>query len=176
MRKIVAFAGSNSKKSINRKLIDYVVKNVEGYETEVLDLNDYEMPIFSLEREQELGKHELAQKFIDRLSTADIIIASLAEYNGSYTSAFKNVLDWCSRIKKEVFAHKPMLLMCATTSAGGGKSVLDAAKLRFTIMSADIQEVFSLPSYKLTFDEVADEISDETKKKELMKIIEKVFG
>ena len=64
-----------------------------------MDLNDYEMPIYSPDRQNEEGVHPLAQKFFDKITEADALIISFAEYNGNYTSAYKNVFDWASRIK-----------------------------------------------------------------------------
>ena len=51
-------------------------------EIEVLDLNDYEMPIFRPEREAQ-GMPQLAQDFNDKLGAADGVIISFAESNGT---------------------------------------------------------------------------------------------
>ena len=58
---IVAFAASNSTKSINKKLATYAASLVDDASVEVLDLNDYELPLFSTDKEEELGQPELAQ-------------------------------------------------------------------------------------------------------------------
>jgi len=54
-------------------------------------LNDYELLLFSLGKEQELGKPALAQKFFAKIAASDAVIISFAEYNGSYTAAYKRV-------------------------------------------------------------------------------------
>ena len=46
MKKIIAFAGSNSKASINKQLATYVAGQIQGTEAKVLDLNDYELPLY----------------------------------------------------------------------------------------------------------------------------------
>ena len=79
MKHIIAFAGSNSKTSINKQLATYAASLVEGAEVEILDINDYEMPIFSQDREEKLGQPELAQQFFAKLGAADGIIISFAE-------------------------------------------------------------------------------------------------
>ena len=61
--KIVAFAGSSSKESINKKLVTYVAEQFPNVEKEILDLNDYEMPIFSVDREKHDGIPTLALEF-----------------------------------------------------------------------------------------------------------------
>ena len=53
--KIIAFGASNSRQSVNRKLAAIVAGLVPGAEVELLDLNDYEMPLFSEDRERESG-------------------------------------------------------------------------------------------------------------------------
>ena len=55
MKKILAFAGSNSKNSINKKLLNYVVGRIENHEVKVLELNDYEFPMFGVDHENEKG-------------------------------------------------------------------------------------------------------------------------
>ena len=53
--KIVAIPATNSRAGINRRLVDHVAGRLAelepGVEIEVLDLNEFEMPIFSTERE-----------------------------------------------------------------------------------------------------------------------------
>ena len=57
--KILAFAASSSTKSINKALVIYAGqlfgKKYENVEVEVIDINDYEMPLFSTDKEEELG-------------------------------------------------------------------------------------------------------------------------
>ena len=60
--KILAFAGSNSSQSINKKLALYAAGLFENAGVETLDLNDYELPLYSIDREKEMGKPELAGK------------------------------------------------------------------------------------------------------------------
>jgi chromate reductase, NAD(P)H dehydrogenase (quinone) len=150
--RIIAFAGSNSSTSINKKLAAYAATLFKDAETEILDINDYEMPLFSVDREKQTGQHELALKFLDKLKSADTIVLSLAENNGNYSAAFKNLFDWCSRIEKEVFQNKPMLLMASSPGARGGKSVLEIAQSNLPRYGANIQAVFSLPVFYENFD------------------------
>ncbi len=61
--KIIAFGGSPSKNSINKKLATYATSLFENTDVEVLDLNDFQMPLFSVDVEKEIGQHPLAQAF-----------------------------------------------------------------------------------------------------------------
>ena len=157
--KIIAFAGSNSQQSINKKLATYAASLFEKAEVEVLDLNDFQMPLFSVDIEKEIGQHPLAKAFLEKIATADILVVSLAEHNGNYAAAFKNVYDWCSRISGKVFQDKPMLLMATSPGGRGGASVLEIAKSTFPRFGAIIKETFSLPSFNDNFDVEKGKIS-----------------
>lgn len=164
--KIVAFAGSISSDSINKKLIDWVVSHFDGAEVEILDLNDYEMPFFSSDREAEIGEHPLAVKFAEKIDGSDLLVISLAEYNSAYTAAFKNVFDWVSRIKgRKHFGEKPVFLLSTAPGPGGGKNVSEVFMKRAVPSGAEILTNFVLPKFKETFEE-GKGIIDEEKKKE----------
>ena len=90
--KILALAGSNSKNSINKKLVSFAASLFINAEVNLLDLNDFEMPIYSIDREKENGIPELAQSFSTKIKEADLILISLAEHNGAYSVAFRSCL------------------------------------------------------------------------------------
>jgi len=104
--KIIAFGGSNSKNSINKKLATYASSLFVNASVEILDLNDYALPLFSVDLEKEIGQPQLAKDFLDKIASADFLVVSLAENNGNYSAAFKNLFDWSSRHAKEVFQQK----------------------------------------------------------------------
>ena len=172
--KIIAFVGSNSSKSINKKLATYASSLFENAEVEVLDLNQYEAPLFSVDVESEIGQSEEAQLFLQKLKSATVLVVSLAENNGNYSTAFKNIMDWCSRIEKEIFQNKPMLLMATSPGARGGKSVLEIAENNLPRYGADVKAVFSLPSFNENFDVENNKISNEQLDLELKKSVEKL--
>ena len=96
--KILAFAGSNSKNSINKELLNYTLGKLENVEIDLVDINDFEMPIYSIDRQIENGFPELAVDFHKKVEAADGLIISLVEHNGNFSVALKNILDWVSRI------------------------------------------------------------------------------
>ena len=147
MKNIIAFAGSNSKNSINKDLAVYAASLVENTNTNVLDLNDFELPLYGIDYEIAHGIPDDAQKFLDLLKASDGIVLSLAEHNGAYSTVFKNLFDWMSRIDGKLWSDKPMLLMATSPGARGGATVLEIAKGRFPYMGANIVSEFSLPSF-----------------------------
>ncbi|WCC44128.1 NAD(P)H-dependent oxidoreductase [Tenacibaculum finnmarkense] len=153
MKKIIAFAGSNSKKSINKELATYATTLVDNSVATVLDLNDFPIPVYGVDEETVNGIRENAQKFFDILQSADGIILSLAEHNGNFSVAFKNMFDWMSRINQKLWNNIPMLLMATSPGARGGASVLSIAKNGFPYMGGNIIADFSLPSFFDNFKE-----------------------
>ncbi|MFN0728932.1 NADPH-dependent FMN reductase [Polaribacter gochangensis] len=167
MKKVLAFAGSNSTSSINKQLAVYAASLVdETYD--VADLNDYQLPIFSIDIEAE-GFPKAALKFNKLLNNYDGFVVSLAEHNGSYSAAFKNIFDWVSRIDRKVFKEKPVLLLATSPGARGGKSVLETAVTTFPRMGANIVSTFSLPNFYDHFKN--DEIQNPELKEGLLKAI-----
>ncbi|AQX51307.1 NADPH-dependent FMN reductase [Elizabethkingia anophelis] len=149
--KILAFAGSTSSTSINRELVKFVLKSFQDHEINLIDLNDYSMPVFSVDLEKK-GFPEQAHGFLKQIEESDIIICSLAEHNRSYSAAFKNVFDWSSRINVKVFQNKPMLLMSTSPGGYGGGNVMNTAKTFFPQFGALVMENFSLPKFYENFD------------------------
>jgi len=168
-KKIIAFGVSSSKNSINKKLATYTANQFKNTTVEILDLNDFEMSVFSVDKEKD-GFPEEAQKFLDKIEEADLLVVSMAEHNGNYTAAFKNILDWASRINNKIFQGKNMLLMASSPGARGGKSVLEIATDRFPRHDVNLVGTFSLPSFYENFDEV-NGIINEDLKKDLERII-----
>ena len=168
--KILAFGASNHKNSINKKLATHIAKKFNT-SIEVLDLNDYEMPIYSIDREIENGVPNLAKNFAQKIDDADLVIISLAEYNGAYSVAFKNIFDWISRIpNRNVFNDKKIFLSATSPGDRGGISVLEIAKNRFPFNGGEIIADFSLPYFSENFDEEKGIINEE-KKQELQEKI-----
>ena len=169
-KKIIASEASSSKQSINKQLATFAANQFQNVSVEILDLNDYEMPIFSVDKEKENGIHPLAQEFYSKLGSADLIIISFAEHNGNYSSAFKNILDWTSRINAKTFQEKPMLLLATSPGARGGSSVLEIASKRFPFQGGIVKGSFSLPSFYENFDVINGIIHPEYKN-QLLEIV-----
>ncbi|MFT4525835.1 MAG: chromate reductase [Bacteroidia bacterium] len=62
MSKVIAFGASNSSTSINKQLAAWAANQLDS-DIEILDLNDFEMPIYSQDREKADGIHEKAMVF-----------------------------------------------------------------------------------------------------------------
>lgn len=174
--KILAIAGSNSGVSMNKQLVNYVASQFgEGNEVKVVDMNDYEMPIYRHEYEVENGVPQQAHNFAADIDNADLLLVALGEHNGTYSAAFKNVFDWTSRVKdRAVWNNIPMFLMATSPGGRGGLGVLEAAEKRFPLHGGNIVEIFSLPFFGDNFDKENQKISNPEKNNELLEKINKI--
>ena len=169
--KVLAFAASNSKKSINRTLANYAANLIENAQVELLDINDYEMPLFSIDREVELGSPQQAKDFFGKIAAADAIVVSFAEHNGSYTAAYKNLFDWVSRIDTKVFQQKPVVYLSTSPGPGGAKNVLASAVQSGPHFGADLKSSLSIPSFHTNFDQDANTVTNIDIQRELEQAI-----
>ncbi|SOD11469.1 NADPH-dependent FMN reductase [Pedobacter xixiisoli] len=169
--KILAFGASYSSTSINKTFAEYATGFFPAAEIEILDLRSFPLPLFTTDLEKEIGKPQAAIEFVEKLATADLLIISLAEHNGSYTTAFKNLFDWASRLKVKMFENKKMLLLSAAPGPRGGISALQSAITRFPIHGAEVLGSFSLPKFGDNF-AFGEGITDESLKVEFMQVID----
>ena len=164
MKKIITLAGSNSKKSINKQLAEYTASLMQDVEVLNLDLNDYQLPLYSIDVENDNGFPADLLVLDQIIENTDGIILSLAEHNGAYSAVFKNVFDWLSRINGKVWKDKPMLLLSTSPGARGGQSVMDLALSRFPHGGGNIIGSTTFPSFYDNFKEGKAENSDLNKK------------
>ena len=170
MKSIITLGGSSSSKSLNKQLAEYAGTLVNGVEVNNLDLNDYQIPLYSIDEENLNGFSDDLLKLDAQIAEADGIILSLAEHNGAYTAVFKNVFDWLSRVESKNWRGKPMLLLSTSPGARGGQSVLEMALQRFPRHDGNIVFSMPFPSFNDNFNE--GQVVNEDLKEQLLKGIE----
>ena len=175
-KKVIAFAASNSSRSINKQLVTYASALLDGAEVEILDLNDYEMPLFSIDREDEIGQHELAQVFLQKINDCDGILISFAEHNGAYSAAYKNLYDWISRIQPKVYRDKPMVLLSTSPGGRGGQSALGLALSQIPRFGGQVQASVSVPSFGENFDLEAGVIANDLIAQQIQTAVDSLFA
>jgi NAD(P)H-dependent FMN reductase len=125
--RILAFAGSTRRESLNKKLVQHAAKGAReaGAEVTLLDLRDLPLPLFDQDLEAEHGMPDngarLKKLFIDH----DGLLIAAPEYNSSVTAVLKNAIDWVSRPAPGesplvAFRGKVVTLMSASPGALGG--------------------------------------------------------
>jgi NAD(P)H-dependent FMN reductase len=151
MKKILVFGASTSSKSINKQLANFVGNQLKESEFTLIDLNDYTMPIYSTDEEISNGFSKNTIRFSNLFEEYDGFIISLAEHNGYYTAAFKNMFDWASRVHIKIFRDKPIMLTATSPGKRGGLTVLEHASLSFPRFGAKQVFSFCLPSFNANF-------------------------
>jgi len=164
---VVAFAASTSRRSINKQLIRYAAALLTGgllnddVTVEILDIGDYEMPIYSVDRQEADGIPEPAHRFHGHIAGADALVISFAEHNGYYTAAYKNLYDWTSRIDRKVYQEKAVVMLATSPGGRGGTGVLERAITAAERQGADVRAGLSVPHFNDNFDIEAGRIVNE---------------
>lgn len=125
--RILAFAGSLRKDSLNKKVIRVAAEGARraGAEVTVIDLGDYQMPIYDGDLEEADGLPEAALRLKELMAEHDGFLISSPEYNSSVTAVLKNTIDWVSRSISGEDGLAPLRgkvvgLMAASPGALGG--------------------------------------------------------
>lgn len=124
MAKLLFLAGSSRKDSTNKKLAQLAANMTiqTGVEAVFIDLNDYEMPLYNGDLEDEQGLPENTKKLKQLFVESDGLFIASPEYNGSFSALLKNTLDWVSRAHLEneppLSAYKGKVAAISAVSPG----------------------------------------------------------
>ena len=169
MKKILAFAGSNSSTSINHQLILATSKLTSKANIEVISLRDYEAPVFGVDLLALKGMPESMTRLSKKMKTADGFIVSFAEHNGSMTAAVKSAFDWLSKIEGKFFLDKPVVFLATSNGARGGASALKHVVEIMPYRGAKIIGNHSIGGFEEKV--VNGEIINETDKKRIQQLL-----
>ena len=125
--KILAFAGSTRTDSFNKKLIKIAATGAREADADVtiIDLCDFQMPIYDGDLEIKDGLPSSARKLKDIMLAHQGLLISSPEYNSSISGVLKNTIDWTSRQSDgesplACFKDKVAGLMSASPGGLGG--------------------------------------------------------
>jgi NAD(P)H-dependent FMN reductase len=116
---VVALSGSMRDGSYTRTALQHVLDAAaeHGAETELLDVREYDLPVFDPDEPEPEAATELKRK----IREADTVIWGSPVYHGSYSSAFRNVHDYCGWDEYE----DTTVGLLATAGGGSFGSTLD---------------------------------------------------
>jgi len=128
MAKLLFFAGSARKDSINKKIAILAagLARQKGADVTLIDLKDFDMPIYNGDLEKEKGLPENALRLKKLFIEHDGFFIASPEYNSSFSPLLKNALDWISRANEEnekplsAYTGKVAALAAASFGALGG--------------------------------------------------------
>lgn len=165
--KILVFAASLRKASLNKKLIRQVVeilKNIPNMNIDHADYRDFEMPIYDGDLEDKSGVPAGGLEFIRRIQSADAIIISTPEYNGGIPGTLKNAIDWASRVNPIPFTGKPILLIGASIGKLGAVRGLWHTRVPLEAIGAYVYpEMFGLSKAHQMFNEQGEFIDSKNR-------------
>lgn len=168
---VLAFAASNAQPSINQQLALWAARQIPNAEVQTLDLNDYELPIYSGPREQQLGTPKQVTEFLAHMQKADVIIIGFAEHNGTFTAAWKNLMDWVSRTERAFLYQKPTLILATSPGSGGAQSVLEHAANSLPYFGGQILGAISVAKFGEIFDTELQTLKPGPAKEEILRTL-----
>ncbi len=123
--KILAFAGSARAGSFNRKLVNIAVEGARqaGAEVTLVNLGDFDMPIYHGDLEDSEGIPQGALAFKKLLLEHDGLLIASPEYNSAFSPLLKNCIDWASRATEDdepaLAAYRGKVAAVMSASPGG---------------------------------------------------------
>jgi chromate reductase, NAD(P)H dehydrogenase (quinone) len=173
MKKILAFAGSNSSTSINHTLVYFVASQIRDHDVKVIRLSDYPLPMYGEDLEKKEGFSSQLKQLLNEIRSADGLIISVNEHNSGVSAFFKNVVDWLSRIDRNYLEGTKILVMSTSPGKRGGVSALDYIKGVFPRAGGEVVDAFSFPSFYENFSREDDTIENEELSTTVIKAIQK---
>lgn len=153
--RILAFAGSARRDSLNRKFLAVAVQAAReaGGEVALLDLNDYVLPLYHGDLEDASGMPENATKLVKLIAEHDALLIASPEYNSMITPLLKNTIDWCTRADDDPFPGKVAAVISASPGGFGGvRSLVLAQQLLLKLGCHIIPGQTALPQAGKAFD------------------------
>lgn len=125
--RLLAFAGSLRKDSLNRRLAVVLAEAAReaGSEITLIELRDYPLPVYDGDIEA-AGMPNNVRALQKLMGEHDGLLIATPEYNGSVPALIKNTLDWISRSQTngesgtKLFSGKVAGICSASPGALGG--------------------------------------------------------
>lgn len=154
--RILAFAGSARRESLNKKLLAVVVEAVRaaGAEVTLIDLNDLPLPLYHGDLEDAQGLPANAVKLVGLITEHPALLIASPEYNSLITPLLKNTIDWCTRAEPNPLAGKVAAVVSASPGMFGGvRSAQVARQLLLHLGCHVIPAQCTVPHADEAFDE-----------------------
>ncbi|MGX7015084.1 NADPH-dependent FMN reductase [Vagococcus silagei] len=156
MKKIIGLVGTNSKKSTNRQLLEFIQKHfADQFEMELVEIKYF--PIFN--KPDSNAVPGFVQEISAKIEESDGVIISTPEYNHAVPAVLMNALAWLS-YHNYPFVDKPVMITGASYGTLGSsraqahlRHILDAPEMKARIMPSS---EFLLSNSLQAFDENDD--------------------
>lgn len=120
--RLLAFAASLRKGSLNRKLIEVAAGAARrgGAEVRLAEFSEFDMPLYNRDLQDDQGFPAGAVALQEALEASDGILLASPEYNYSLPGTLKNALDWISRFRPSPLSGRSAFLLAASNGQFGG--------------------------------------------------------
>ena len=148
----ILIASSNNNQKLGLKLQELALK--EGCEVELINLVDLRLPLYSTVEEEENGIPETVLDLATKILELKAFIIVAPEYNGVMPPVLNNAMAWTSRATKDWRdAFNEKIVGLATHSGGGGAKGLQAMRIQFQHLGANILAREILTTYEKPLNE-----------------------
>jgi NAD(P)H-dependent FMN reductase len=158
--KLQVIVGSTRPTRAADKVVPWVTGKAvvhEAFETEVLDLRDWPMPMFG-EHMGSIGdprdpsySDQIVRSWNRKIADADAYLIITPEYNHSIPGELKNAID--SVFVSFAFRNKPMAMVGYSTGIGGGiRAIEHLNQVAVELEAAPLRSTVILPFVEKTFD------------------------
>ena len=151
MKTILALYGSNSSTSINKQLLDYTLSKISDFEISTVDLTEYNLPIYSMDIENQTGIPEAVNELVDIISSYDNVIIATNEHNWTVSAFLKNTIDWLSRANSKFVEDKKLFIISTSPGRGGANLANQYLVNMLPKFGAHVTSHFSLKSFHHSF-------------------------
>src|SRR5690606_10638344 len=151
MKKILAFAGSNSSTSINHIFVTHVADRIQGHEVKLLELRPLEIPMYSIDIEKNRGFPTDVLVLKNLIDDHDAPIISVNEHNSAPSALFKDRLGCLSRLDRSFPTGNMILLMSAGPGTRGGAAALEFCNGVFPRFIGKVLDGLSLAAFGQNF-------------------------
>lgn len=154
--RVLAFAASLRRGSVNRKLLALAVElaRADGAEVDVAEFAEFDMPLFNADLQETRGFPAGTEELARRVRGADGLLIASPEYNFSLPGTLKNAIDWVSRIRPMPLRGKSAFLMAASGTGVGGVRGLWQLRIPLEGLGVVVNpDMFSLANAPDAFDE-----------------------
>lgn len=150
----ILVASSNNNLKLGQKLAE--IASQLDVQTELINLVDLNLPLYSTVEEEKNGLPEAAKELAEKILALKAFIVVAPEYNGVMPPVLNNAMAWTSRSTKDWRdAFNDKIVGLATHSGGGGAKGLQAMRIQFQHLGANILARELLTTYEKQLNEDA---------------------
>ena len=171
--KLLAFAASLKRESLNRKLLNLAVDLARGsgVTVDLAEFHEFAMPLYNADLQNSAGFPEGTLEMGRRIEAADGLIIASPEYNYSVPGTLKNAIDWVSRMNPMPLRGKHGVLLSASGTVVGGARGLWALRVPLEGLGVTLYpDMFALAQAAQALDE-RGKLKDQALQERLEKLV-----